>query len=61
MGPWFHGGWVRSDGSKLGDISFAAKTGEYYIENIELPCHGAYSKQLVSAFHQEPAKVCRHL
>jgi putative CocE/NonD family hydrolase len=44
MGPWFHGGWVRSDGSKLGDISFKAKTGEYYIKNIELPFFNYYLK-----------------
>ena len=37
MGPWFHGGWVRSDGSSLGEISFGSKTGEFYIKNIELP------------------------
>lgn len=36
-GPWFHGGWVRSDGSYLGNIQFGSKTGEYYKENIELP------------------------
>jgi putative CocE/NonD family hydrolase len=44
MGPWFHGGWVRSDGSRLGDISFGAKTGEYYIKNIELPFFNYYLK-----------------
>ncbi len=44
MGPWFHGGWVRSDGSKLGDISFDSKTGEYYIKNIELPFFNYYLK-----------------
>ena len=37
MGPWFHGGWVRSDGDQLGDISFGEKTGEFYKDNIELP------------------------
>ncbi len=36
MGPWIHGGWVRTDGSSLGDIRFGSKTGEYYIKNIEL-------------------------
>ncbi len=44
MGPWFHGGWVRSDGSKLGDISFSSKTGEYYVKNIELPFFNYYLK-----------------
>jgi len=44
MGPWYHGGWVRSDGSRLGGISFGSKTGEYYIENIELPFFNYYLK-----------------
>lgn len=37
MGPWVHGGWGRGDGDKLGDVTFNAKTGEYYREHIELP------------------------
>lgn len=37
MGPWSHGGWSRSDGEKLGDVSFNAKTAEYFREQIELP------------------------
>src|SRR5580692_10809415 len=37
MGPWRHGGWARGDGDKLGNLSFASKTGEYYREHIELP------------------------
>ncbi len=37
MGPWYHGGWSRDDGEKLGDVSFNAKTSEYYRENIEFP------------------------
>jgi putative CocE/NonD family hydrolase len=37
MGPWAHGDWGRKDGDKLGDISFHAKTAEFYREKIELP------------------------
>jgi putative CocE/NonD family hydrolase len=37
MGPWPHGGWSRQEGDKLGNLSFASKTGEYYREHIELP------------------------
>jgi putative CocE/NonD family hydrolase len=37
MGPWFHGGWSRSDGDQLGDIRFASKTSVHYRENVELP------------------------
>ena len=44
MGPWIHGGWVRTDGSALGDIKFGSKTGEFYIKNIELPFFNYYLK-----------------
>ncbi|HYH01071.1 MAG TPA: CocE/NonD family hydrolase [Terriglobales bacterium] len=37
MGPWFHGGWERSDGDRLGDVRFGSKTSEFYRQNIELP------------------------
>jgi putative CocE/NonD family hydrolase len=37
MGPWVHGGWSRSDGDRLGDVRFNAKTGEFYREQIEFP------------------------
>ena len=37
MGPWFHGGWARSDGDHLGNVTFGAKTSVFYRENIELP------------------------
>ncbi|HUM66641.1 MAG TPA: CocE/NonD family hydrolase, partial [Chitinophagaceae bacterium] len=37
MGPWSHDQWSTSDGSSLGDISFAGKTAIWYQENIEIP------------------------
>lgn len=37
MGPWFHGGWSRSDGSGLGDARFGSKTSVFYREQIEFP------------------------
>jgi putative CocE/NonD family hydrolase len=37
VGPWLHGGWVRMDGSYLGDIDFGSKTSEYFKEEIVLP------------------------
>ena len=37
MGPWFHGGWARGDGSTLGDVRFDSKTSEYYRDRIERP------------------------
>ena len=37
MGPWRHGGWARSDGDRLGSLSFGQKTSRIYHERIELP------------------------
>ncbi|MES2514445.1 MAG: CocE/NonD family hydrolase [Bacteroidota bacterium] len=37
MGPWFHGGWSKSDGSYLGNVRFASKTSTYFQDNIEIP------------------------
>jgi putative CocE/NonD family hydrolase len=37
MGPWFHGGWSRSDGEALGNVKFNAKTALYYRDNLQLP------------------------
>ena len=34
VGPWYHGGWSRSDGQKLGPIDFGSKTSEYYRKNV---------------------------
>ena len=44
MGPWSHGAWGRSDGDKLGDIDFHAKTSVFYREEIELPFFRYYLK-----------------
>ncbi len=35
MGPWTHGGWSRGDGTRVGNVDFGQKTGEYYREQIE--------------------------
>jgi putative CocE/NonD family hydrolase len=43
-GPWVHGGWARSDGDQLGDVSFNAKTGEYFRKNIQFPFFEYYLK-----------------
>jgi putative CocE/NonD family hydrolase len=37
MGPWFHGGWSRSEGESLGNVHFNAKTAEYFRDNVEFP------------------------
>ena len=37
IGPWIHGGWARTDGSFLGNVSFSLKNSLYYRDSIELP------------------------
>jgi putative CocE/NonD family hydrolase len=37
MGPWFHGGWARGDGDKLGFVNFNSKTSIFYRDEIEFP------------------------
>lgn len=37
LGPWRHGGWGRTDGDKLGDVSFGWKTSKHYQDTVELP------------------------
>jgi putative CocE/NonD family hydrolase len=37
MGPWFHGGWSKGDGSYLGNVRFGSKTANYFQDNIEIP------------------------
>lgn len=44
MGPWFHGGWVRSEGDSFGDIRFGKKTSLDYQNNFELPFFEYYLK-----------------
>ena len=37
LGPWFHGGWERSTGDRLGNVSFGQETATWYRENVDLP------------------------
>ena len=37
MGPWVHGGWNKSKGLGLGDMSFKSNTSTYYQDSIEFP------------------------
>lgn len=37
MGPWVHGGWARSEGDKLGDVKFNAKTAEFFRDEVQFP------------------------
>lgn len=45
MGPWAHGGWSRSTGNSLGNISFNSNTSEFYREQIELKFFNYYLKE----------------
>ena len=44
VGPWVHGGWSGGDGDRLGDVQFAARTGEYFRANIQFPFFEYYLK-----------------
>jgi putative CocE/NonD family hydrolase len=44
MGPWFHGGWARSDGEWLGTAYFGGKTSEFYRSQLELPFFNKFLK-----------------
>lgn len=44
MGPWFHGGWVRSAGDFFGDIRFHTPTSVWYQEKLQLPFFEYYLK-----------------
>ncbi len=44
VGPWVHGGWARGDGDYLGDVQFAAKTGEFFRAKIQFPFFEYYLK-----------------
>lgn len=48
MGPWVHGGWSRSDGEKLGDVHFAAKTAEFFRTEVQLPFFRRYLKGITT-------------
>jgi len=44
MGPWFHGGWHRGEGTYLGNVRFGDKTAIYYQDKIEIPFFDYYLK-----------------
>jgi putative CocE/NonD family hydrolase len=49
IGPWTHGGWSRTDGDRLGDVSFNSKTALYFKTKIEFPFFEHYLKGKESA------------
>jgi uncharacterized protein len=44
MGPWYHGGWQRADGSYLGNVRFGSKTSMLFQNEIELRFFNSYLK-----------------
>ena len=44
VGPWIHGGWARTVGDSLGNITFGSKTGAYFRTEVELPFFNFYLK-----------------
>jgi putative CocE/NonD family hydrolase len=44
MGPWFHGGWERSEGDWLGTAYFGQKNSLIYREKFELPFFNYFLK-----------------
>lgn len=46
MGPWAHGGWARSEGDKLGNVSFGVQTAEFFRNNIQFPFFMHYLKDM---------------
>jgi putative CocE/NonD family hydrolase len=55
MGPWAHGGWSRSDGDRLGNVSFGDKTGPYYREKLELAFFNRHLKSKMDGHPVEAA------
>ncbi len=45
MGPWYHGGWARSDGNALGRVGFGSDTSIFYRKEIELPFFRHFLKE----------------
>ena len=37
VGPWYHGGWIYSEGRTLGAVDFGSDTSRYYREQVEAP------------------------
>jgi putative CocE/NonD family hydrolase len=44
VGPWVHGGWARTEGDRLGDVLFGAKTSEFFRTKIQFPFFEYYLK-----------------
>ncbi|MFQ5627266.1 MAG: CocE/NonD family hydrolase [bacterium] len=58
MGPWFHGGWVRSQGDMLGNVSFENSTARYYRDTVDLAFFNFYLKNKGSLNLPEVLAYC---
>lgn len=54
MGPWFHGGWERSKGDRLGPVQFGADTAEWFQAEVLFPF---FMRHLKGAPVPEPARA----
>jgi putative CocE/NonD family hydrolase len=44
MGPWYHGQWASTDGTRLGNVQFGGNTSFWYQNQIEIPFFNYYLK-----------------
>lgn len=44
MGPWIHGGWLKTEGESHGDISFGQKTVARFLDEVEVPFFESHLK-----------------
>ncbi len=44
LGPWSHGGWIRTEGDRLGNVEFHLKTGQQFRQTVDLPFFKHYLK-----------------
>ncbi|MVZ66880.1 CocE/NonD family hydrolase [Sphingobacterium sp. DK4209] len=56
MGPWYHGGWVRSEGDSFGDIRFGEKTSLTYQQKFEKPFF-EYHLKGIGTFEPDEANI----
>ena len=52
MGPWSHGGWGRGAGDRLGNATFAVRTGEVFRSEVQFAffMHHLKDKPLPAGF-----------
>ena len=56
-GPWWHGGWARSTGERVGNSWFGEGQSAYYYKNAELPFFDYYLKGVGSAENLPEAAI----